>query len=114
MSPKGLIINNELFTMRDLFIMKLIVPQVYASKTSKKIVRKRKSTVFVMKGGVFVVGTSSAGGCTAARTCARSEGSSIALRSAGSAVPPQQWHPPHLLVQAPPGKIAVGAGLVMV
>ena len=86
----------------------------YASKTSKKIVRKRKSTVFVMKGGDFVVGTSSAGGCTAARTCARSEGSSMAVRSAGSAVPPQQVLPPHLLVQAPPGKIAVGAGLVMV
>ena len=28
MSQKGLIINNELFTMRYLFIMKLIVPQV--------------------------------------------------------------------------------------
>ena len=86
----------------------------YASKTSKKIVRKRNSTVFVMKGGDFVVGTSSAGGCTAARTCARSEGSSIAARSAGSTVPPQQVLPPHLLVQAPPGKIAFGAGLVMV
>ena len=35
---------------------------VLASKTSKKIVRKRNSTVFVMKGGDFVVGTSSAGG----------------------------------------------------
>ena len=34
----------------------------YASKTSKKIVRKRNSTVFVMKGGDFVGGTSSAGG----------------------------------------------------
>ena len=86
----------------------------YASKTSKKIVRKRNSTVFVMKGGDFVGGTSSAGGGTAARTCARSEGSSIAVRSAGSTVPPQQVLPPHLLVQAPPGKIAVGAGLVVV
>ena len=54
------------------------------------------------------------GGCTAARTCARSEGLSIAVRSAGSAVPPQQVLPPHLLVQAPPGKNAVGAGLVVV
>ena len=87
---------------------------VLASKTSKKIVRKRNSTAFVMKGGDFVAGTSSAGGCTAARTCACSEGSSIAVRPAGSAVPPQQWHQPHLLVQAPPGKIAVGAGLVVV
>ena len=29
MSPNGLIINNELFTMRSHFIMRLIVPQVY-------------------------------------------------------------------------------------
>ena len=29
MSPKGLIINNELFTMRYLFIMKLIVPRFH-------------------------------------------------------------------------------------
>ena len=87
---------------------------VPASKTSKRIVRKRNSTAFVMKGGDFVAGTSSADGCTAARTCARSEGTSIAVRSAGSVVPPQQVLPPHLLVQAPPGKNAVGAGLVVV
>ena len=29
MSPYGLIINNELFTMRSHLIMRLIVPQVY-------------------------------------------------------------------------------------
>ena len=87
---------------------------VPASKSSKMILRTRRSTAFVMKGGGFVAGTSSAGGCTAARTCARSEVSSMAVRSAGSAVPPQQWHPPHLLVQAPPEKKAVGAGLVVV
>ena len=53
----------------------------------------------MMKGGGFVAGTSSAGGCTAARTCARSEGSSMALRSAASTVPPQQVLTPHLVVQ---------------